>query len=67
LIGSQYGRAAPPSVDRELELRATNDVYVHNILEIANVGGDEIFLVRGRCPNGLIKRNAPYILVACPQ
>ena len=47
LIGSQYGRAAPPSGSTpSLRPAVANGVHVDDVLEILDIGQDEVFLVR---------------------
>ena len=47
------------------EVSAANRIHVNNILEIANVRQDEIFLVSGRGADGFSKRNALDPCIPC--
>ena len=44
-------------------MSAANGVNVYDILEIANVGQDEVLLVRGRGPDRFVERNASLSLL----
>ena len=63
-----WPRGSAQRVHAEFEVGAANGVDVHDILEIANVGQDEIFLVgASRGADGFLERNALYIFVSRPQ
>src|ERR1700689_5695100 len=48
-------------------MSAANRIHVHDILEITNIGQDEIFLVSGRGAHRLIKRNSFDPCICCSQ
>jgi hypothetical protein len=54
-------------INRQLEFGSTNGVYIHNILEIADVRENEVFLVRGCRLHGTTEDNAPYIFIPGSQ
>ena len=56
-------RSASQRINAQLQAGAANGVHVDDILQIANVGQDKIFLVRGRGLDGFFERHAlhPYI------
>ena len=61
-----HGRAAQ-RIDAQLEAGIADRIHIDDILQVVDIGQDEIFLVRGRCLDRRRERHSTHSGVARPQ